>query len=160
MIIKDIVDENFQDYKRTSMFIATSECDWKCCSEASIDISICQNSNIAAQPSIEVNVEDIFNRYINNSLTSAIVVGGLEPFLQFDEVYELIRYFRSKMCLDEFVIYTGYYHREIEEHIKTLQNLSNIIIKFGRYIPNTKQCYSAILGVWLSSANQYALRIS
>ena len=29
LTVKEIVDENFQDYKKSSMFIATSRCDFK-----------------------------------------------------------------------------------------------------------------------------------
>lgn len=31
MHVKDIVDENYQDYKLPSMFISTVSCDMKCC---------------------------------------------------------------------------------------------------------------------------------
>ena len=36
----------------------------------------------------------------------------------------------------------------------------NIIIKFGRYIPNQQAHYDDILGVNLASNNQYAIKIS
>lgn len=80
MKIKAIVDENFQDYKETSMFIATATCTWKCGKE------LCQNSPLALSPVIEVRDCEIVQRYLVNPLTTAIVVGGLEPF---DQVREL-----------------------------------------------------------------------
>ena len=35
-------------------------------------------------------------------------------------------------------------------------NFKNIIIKFGRYVPNQKEHYDEILGINLASSNQYA----
>ena len=41
-----------------------------------------------------------------------------------------------------------------------LSYFDNIIIKFGRYIPNKQSHYDNILGVNLASDNQYAVKIS
>ena len=160
MKIKDIMDENFQDYKRPSMMIATCKCDWKCLKEKNLDYSICQNSQIAKQKDYDVSVEYLFNRYINNPITSAIVFGGLEPFLQFDEILDFIKYVRNHKCDDPIVIYTGYYPNEIQVEINKLKQFQNIIIKYGRFIPNSEKRYDSILGITLNSNNQYAERIS
>ena len=45
---------------------------------------------------------------------------------------------------------------EILSKIEDLLKFSNIIIKFGRYIPGQKPHYDEILGVNLASDNQYA----
>ena len=58
------------------------------------------------------------------------------------------------------VIYTGYYPQEIEEQVKALSSYKNIIIKFGRYVPNSTPVYDEVLGVTLASDNQFAERIS
>lgn len=58
------------------------------------------------------------------------------------------------------MVYTGYYKEEILEEIEQLKQYSNIIIKFGRYIPNEKKHYDEILGIDLASSNQYAEKIS
>lgn len=160
MRIKDIVDEDFVNYKVPSMFIATCFCTWKCPKELGIDISICQNEPIAKMPNIEMPVDEIFHRYSQNPITSAIVVGGLEPMLQFKEVIELIKYFRERGCDDTFVIYTGYYPQEIQEQISQFKQFKNIVIKFGRYQPNQKPHLDEVLGVKLISDNQYAEQIS
>ena len=160
MQVKTIIDEDFTNYKKSSMFIATCYCNWKCCIEQELDKSICQNSEIAQQKNIEVSADEIFSRYISNSITNSVVIAGLEPFLQFEEIYELIKYFRNNNCNDDFVIYTGYYNYEIEKQIKKLKQFANIIIKYGRYIPNQNAHYDEILGVNLASNNQYAERIS
>ena len=157
--IKDIVDENFQDYKKSSMMIATEKCDFKCFKELGLSADICQNMSIMKKRSMDVSFELILRRYKLNPITKAIVIGGLEPMLQFEEVYGLIKYFRKNGCEDDFVIYTGYYKEEISEKILKLKIFNNIIIKFGRFIPNCEKIYDKVLGIYLSSNNQYAEKI-
>ena len=160
MKIKGLIDEDFANYKKPSMFIATCYCNWKCCVEQGLDKSICQNSEIAQQKNIEISADEIFSRYNSNLIINAIVIGGLEPFLQFDDIYELIKYFRDNNCLDDIVIYTGYYDYEISNQINMLKQFPNIIIKYGRFIPNRNPHYDEVLGINLISDNQYAERIS
>ena len=160
MKIKGLIDEDFTNYKKSSMFIATCYCNWKCCIEQGLDKSICQNSEIAKQKNIEISADEIFSRYISNPITNSIVVGGLEPFLQFEEVYELIKCFRDNKCVDDFIIYTGYYDYEISDKINKLKQFQNIIIKYGRFMPNHQPHYDEVLGINLISNNQYAERIS
>lgn len=160
MLIKDIKDEDFTNYKKASMFIATSKCNWKCCTEQGLDVSICQNSAISQQENIDISVDEIFHRYINNPMTKAMVIGGLEPIMQFWDLLELVTYFRKHQCIDDIVIYTGYNKEEIDSQINILKNYSNIIVKFGRYIPNQNSHHDNVLGVNLASDNQYAERIS
>ena len=160
MQVKTIIDEDFTNYKNPSMFIATCYCNWKCCIEQDLDNSICQNSEIAKQKNIEISADEIFSRYISNPITNSIVVGGLEPFLQFEEVYELIKCFRDNKCVDDFIIYTGYYDYEISDKINKLKQFQNIIIKYGRFMPNHQPHYDEVLGINLISNNQYAERIS
>ena len=159
MTIKDIQDENFQDYKKASMFIATCKCSWKCCYDIGADVSMCQNSGVARLPNISIDNSKIVERYINNPITKAVVIGGLEPFDQYDELYNLIKSFR-KYIDDDIVIYTGYREDEIFEEVTNLKMFKNIIIKFGRYVPNESCIYDNVLGVTLASRNQYAKKIS
>ena len=111
------------------MFISTAKCDWKCCKEAGMDISICQNAALAQSPTHEIDDMDIFNMYTKDPITKAVVIGGLEPMLQFDEVYHLLEIFRSNGVNDDFVIYTGYYPKEIPREIKLLRG-KNVIVKY------------------------------
>ena len=61
---------------------------------------------------------------------------------------------------DDFVIYTGYNKNEIEDWIiDSLKNFGNVIIKYGRYIPDQEPHYDEVLGVNLASDNQYAERL-
>ena len=80
---------------------------------------------------------------------------------QSDEVLALIKTLREDFdCHDDVVIYTGYYPDEVTAILDKLQAFDNIVVKFGRYIPNTKSCFDKELGVTLASDNQYAVRIS
>ena len=80
--------------------------------------------------------------------------------LDIDDVIHLISTFRANGCDCDFVIYTGYYKNEIESQLEKLSRFSNIIVKFGRYIPNENSIYDSVLGVRLASDNQYAERLS
>lgn len=156
MLIKGIVDEDFVNYKRPSMFINFPNCSFKCDKEAGC--AVCQNSALAQESNIEIDIEELIERYIDNLITSAIVCGGLEPFDSWKDLLSLISKLREKTN-NEIIIYTGYNKEEIEEKINILKNFPNIIIKFGRFIPNQESIYDELLGVKLASNNQYAIRL-
>lgn len=159
MVIKGIVDEDFSNYKSPSMFIIFPTCTFKC--EKECGVHCCQNSELSQAPEINVSVTDLVDRYIKNPITSAVTMGGLEPFDSFEDVFRFIFHLRVKGCNDDVIIYTGYYENEIPtEYMKRLSIVPNIIVKFGRYIPNQEKHYDEILGVELASQNQYARRIS
>lgn len=157
--VKSIIPENFQDYKTPSMFISAISCDWKCLVEKNLDISICHNSTVSNYKTQNIPNTQIIKQYLNNDLTSAIVIGGLEPMLQIDEMAEFIELFRT-FSDDDVVIYTGYYPQEILSELDQLKQYRNIIVKFGRYIPHSSQKYDSILGITLASDNQFAEKIS
>lgn len=157
MHVKQIIFEDFVNYKKPSMFIGFSKCSFKCDKE--FGSCICQNSSLANSPSIEVSEKEIAERYISNPITSSIVCGGLEPFDTFEELINLITEIRS-LTDDDIVIYTGYKYEEIKDKINILKKFNNIIIKFGRYIPNSSKKYDDVLGIYLSSENQYALKLN
>lgn len=161
MLIRTIVDEDFVQYKEPCMYIATALCSGKCCKEASIPLSRCLNDPWRGKPTISVMNEAIITRYLENDITRAICFSGLEPFEQFDQMIELISTLRTDYhCSDTIVIYTGYYKDEIPEQIAQLQQFPNIVVKFGRYIPDNPGRYDEVLGVRLASDNQYAEKIS
>ena len=157
MLVKDIVETDMINYKDISMFIIFPTCSFKCDKECGMQV--CQNSALALSPNIKIDELQIVNKYLSNPLTNAIVFGGLEPFDSWEDLSYLITYFRYYTD-DDIVIYTGYNPDEIKEQINALKHYKNIIIKFGRFIPNQPHHYDEILGVELSSPNQYAERIS
>lgn len=158
--LKGIKLEDFVQYKLPSMFLITSFCDWKCCVEQNLNIDICQNSSLAQSPFKEYSYDVILKGFMENDISQSVVIGGLEPFLQFEEVLGLIDFFRANKCSCDFVIYTGYNKEEIEAYITKLLDYNNIYIKFGRYIPNCQSHYDEVLGIYLASDNQYGEKIS
>ena len=158
MIIRDIAVEDFVNYKKSSMFISMGFCDWKCCKEQNLDISICQNSSLAKVKERELDNNYIIDLYIENPITESIVIGGLEPFTRFDSLIRFIEDFR-KVSSDDIVIYTGYTRYELEDELKELSKFVNIIVKYGRFVPNEIPHYDDVLGVNLSSNNQYAVKL-
>jgi hypothetical protein len=155
--LKGIIDTDTINYKKISMILEFPKCDFKCDKECGR--SVCQNSSIINYPDIDVEIDDIIDRYINNPLTDAIVIQGLEPFDTKSQLYSFIRYFREKSN-DDIVIYTGYNEYELSNDIDDLiKKTNNIIIKFGRYIPGQEPHKDNVLGVNLASDNQYAKKI-
>ena len=157
MQLKDVVMEDFINYKKASMFILFPFCSFKC--EKECGEHCCQNSALAQLPNIDVDVESLVKRYLSNQITSAVVLGGLEPLDSWEDIKMFIETLR-KYTDDDCVIYTGYNKDECEDKIKWLKQFSNIIIKFGRFIPNHQSHYDDVLGVTLASENQYAEVIS
>ena len=112
MIIKGLIDEDFVNYKKPAMVIEFPYCTFKCDKECGQ--SVCQNSALVNEPNIEIDYDKLLTRYINNPITKAIVMQGLEPFDSFSDVMNLILWLRVKYkCLDDIVIYTGYTKEEI-----------------------------------------------
>lgn len=156
MKIKGLIDEDFVNYKKPSMYIAFPKCSFKCNKECGR--AVCQNSILANEKDIDISINKIFQRYRKNPITKAIVLGGLEPMDSWEELKELIICFRS-FSTDDIVIYTGYYEDEIDkEKIEALTYNSPIIIKYGRFIPDDKGYFNEELGVKLASRNQYVVR--
>lgn len=159
MKLKFIKDEDFVNYKKAAMFLGTISCSFKCCKEQELPCTICQNEPWYKQPILEKDDAEIVKRYLDNPFTSAVVIGGLEPFDQFEELVALIAVFR-KNTDDDICIYSGYTEEELSDRLEQLRRFPNIIVKMGRYRPKAPSCYDPILGVTLASDNQYAIKIS
>ena len=160
MRTKGIIFEDFVNYKLPCLTIMTPICkNFKCDRECGRPV--CQNSPLAAAPVYDYCDDSIIKLYQNNPIAHAIVFQGLEPFDTFDELRDFIFKFRRCYSItDDIVIYTGYNKDEIENYLIQLQQFPNIVVKFGRYVPDCEQHYDEILGVKLASPNQYAERIS
>lgn len=157
MKIKGINDYDIVNYKKPSLFVAFPYCTFKC--EKECGMQVCQNSALATASCIDVEYEDILRRYDNNPLTHALVFGGLEPFDSYKDLVGLIKAVRWHTD-DDIVIYTGYNAKEIVDLVEPLTEYTNIIIKYGRFIPDDIAHFDDVLGVELASHNQYAKRIS
>ena len=159
MIIKGVTDEDFLQYQKPSMFIICPWCTFKCDKENGTQI--CQNRALAHAKEISIDTENLVKRYLQNNISKAIVFGGLEPMESFDDIMLFLYILRDKyQCKDDVIIYTGFRNDEIEDKISLLSQYENIIIKFGRFIPNQKPHFDPVLGIDLASNNQYRVKIS
>lgn len=158
MKLRGFIEEDFIQYKKPSMFLITPYCDFKCCIENGNNI--CQNMDVIKAPIIDVDNDELIKRYLNNPITKSIVFGGLEPMDSFEEVREFINTLRwDYNCFDDVVIYTGYNADEIIDQCMRLSKFANIIVKFGRFIPDQKSHFDEVLGVELASPNQHAVEL-
>lgn len=150
MILKGLIDEDFVNFYLPSMYLAFPNCSWKC------GRGLCQNSPLAQSPNIEVSIEKLIKRFFENPISKAIVMAGLEPFDSFSDVKILIQKVREKDSKTLIVIYTGYTEEEVKNLFPEILLFSNLVIKYGRYLPNQKTHYDPVLKVNLASDNQYA----
>ena len=173
MKIKGIIDEDFVNYKKPSMYIAFPTCSFKC--DKYNQCEVCQNSSLAEEHDIEISKEAIIERYLSNPITKAFVLSGLEPF---DSILDLLAFVNAVRidynCHDDIVIYTGYTEEELasgqydggtpsllaDYYTYLCSMYDHIIIKFGRFIMDDQPHYDEVLGVSLASHNQYAKEVS
>ena len=159
MKIINIIDEDIINYKEISMFIAFPYCTGKCWKELGLDSSICQNNQLREESIIDISERDLVDRYDKSELSKAVVFGGLEPMDSFNDLCKFIFWFRLNHKDDKIVIYTGYKEEELAYKLRILKTYKNIIVKFGRYVPNRNKRFDDVLGVTLASDNQYAKEI-
>ena len=121
------------------------------------------NARLLTAPDIDIKDEQLIERYINNPITKAVVLQGLDPLGNTESVnqtLEFINKLRGYNCNDDIVIYTGFDHHEISSVIEFIKKyFNNVIVKFGRYIVGLPEIYDEVLGVTLASNNQYAKKI-
>lgn len=139
------------------MFLIFPYCSFKCDTENGS--CICQNSSLVNRPNIDVDIDKIIDKYMSNNISKSIVCGGLEPLDSWEELKTFIVNLRYRTN-DPLIIYTGYNKDEIADKLAWLRFYENIIVKFGRYIPNQETHYDKVLGIYLASDNQYAEVIS
>ena len=159
MLIKNLIDVDFINYKKPSMFIIMPHCSFKCDKENGC--LMCQNSSLVHEPTHNVDTRLMVTRYIENPITKAVTFGGLEPLDTIEDVLEFVDILRNiYKNEDDVVIYTGYTEEELinNKDYKRILEYGNIVIKYGRFRPNQTPHYDEVLGVNLVSDNQYARR--
>ena len=159
MIVKNIIDEVFSDYSKISMLIAVPKCTTKCWERLNLSPTICQNHQLHKEPNLDISNKDIIDRYINNPLTSAIVLGGMDSWDSLDEIIEFIKEFRE-LSDDDCVLYTGKELEIIEKDFDKLKEFKNIYIKYGHYNPTLEPIIDELTKVKLASSNQKFIKIS
>lgn len=168
MKIKNLIDEDLVNYKKPAIFIGTSSCDFKCDKECGRQV--CQNSDLAKAPTIEIDPVDIYMRFNSNPITEAIVFGGLEPLYgsgpnHVSDFHYFSHYIPALNHGTDIVVYTGYYPSE--QHYSNFQFWhsmvnsigGNLIFKFGRFIPDRPHRFDEVLGIELASDNQFAINL-
>ena len=167
--LRELIDEDFVNYYKPSMFIGVPYCDFKCNKEAGT--KVCHNLKLVMQRLVRISVKELIERYLANPITKAIVFGGLEPFYLYRENETIIdtagniasflmELRHTYKCKDDVVIYTGYTEEEIFKGRNgfIVPALFPLVIKYGRYIPNNESHIDPVLQVKLASSNQYAKR--
>ena len=159
MKLKGIIDCDFTNYKEPVLTLEFPTCDFKC--DKLNECRVCQNSSLATEPDVEINLDKIWQLYQQNPLTKGFCCQGLEPLDSIDELLGFIYYIRKiRYCNDAIIIYTGYNKEEVTKFIYQITQYKNIIIKWGRFILGDEPHYDDILGIKLASNNQYAEVIS
>lgn len=152
--VKGIIWEDTVNYKKICTTLMFPVCDFKCDKENGVQL--CQNWGLAAAPTQTVHINGFMRRYIDNPLSEAIVIQGLEPFDTPLALYTVAAALKDFNCTDDFVIYTGYYRDEVGAKLKPLYEVpGRLIVKWGRYIPNQEPHFDPVLGINLASKNQY-----
>ena len=159
MKLKGIIFNDFVNYKKPCMVLEMPYCDFKCDKECGVQV--CQNSALAHCNTVEYHDYNIIKTYDEDDISQAVVFQGLEPLdnRSFQELLDFIDKFRQGRD-DDIVIYTGFKEEEVGSKVDILKKHKNIIIKFGRFIPEQEHHFDEVLGVELASPNQYARRIS
>ena len=157
MKLLNIIEEDFINYKVPTMSLLFPFCSMKCNLEAGREV--CHNTNVDTSKLLDISNEIINKKYLANDISQAVVMYGMEPMDSWEEVISFIHDFR-KVSNDSIIIYTGFYKHEITNKIEELKKYKNIIVKFGRFIPNQKSIEDKVLGITLASDNQYAEKIS
>ena len=157
MILKDVVFEDFVNFSSPAMYLIFPKCSFKCDRECGRPV--CQNGAIAKMEDKDISIDYLVDEYIVNSLTHAIVCAGLEPFDSWEDLQALVKKFRI-YTEDPIIIYTGYTEKELADKIPALAQYENIMVKFGRYVPDKESHMDRLLGVKLASPNQYAKWVS
>jgi len=166
MLLKQIIDENFGDYRECSMLLVTPNCTFKC--------SECHNKHLTKMETKNFPDKEILKRFFDNPLTSAIVIGGLEPLDRIQDVVWFMYYLneyvhKNNVEKPTVVIYTGYDLEYIDNNLYwtglgcQLVKYNKCIIKYGGFQPeyyddgNLKKVWNNDLGVYLASPNQGTL---
>ena len=159
MLLKDIVPVDFVNYKEPTMYVAFPYWSFKC--EKDCGIQCCHNSALAKAKNIEVSAERVVEIYKENAqpIAKALVCAGLEPLDSFGDLLDLVVEFRN-YCTDPIIIYSGYTEEESSTYINALKKFENILVKFGRFIPDQPHRVDELLGIELASENQYCKKIS
>lgn len=149
MEIKGVIWEDFNNYRLPSLFIGTSSCPHNC--------EGCQNEALKLVKGVKVTNAFLIDAYVNNPITKAIVLGGLDPLMTFEDTYSFVKDVRKRGINDTIIIYTGFKEEVVDHWVEKLVALGgHLVVKYGKYIKGHEPHMDSVLGVRLASDNQYA----
>ena len=157
MKLKGIIDYDCSNYKEPVLTLEFPYCDFKC--DKLNGCQVCQNNPLIYEPTYAISFEKIWDLYQQNPLTKGFCCQGLEPLDSFCALLDFVQFIRNKTN-DVIIIYTGYDKFEKPLFLKAINQYTNIIVKWGRFILGDERHYDPILGVKLASNNQYAEKIT
>lgn len=145
MIVKEFIIEDFNSYQYPSSTIIFP-------------------NNAADQPILDIPDKGIIETSIYNRKAKALVVKNLTPINDgyFEDVLELLRKLRVEYHKTDFmfILYTDYNKEDIQDKIYEMRAyVGPVIVKFGKHDPALPPKWDSVLGIPLSSSNQYAERI-
>lgn len=155
----DINYNDFLNYKEpTFMIYSGITCTFKCDKENGTQV--CQNWGIRKNKVITASIRSIIDRYFDQTIAKAISFQGLEPLDNLKQLLWFISEFRIESN-DPIIIWTGYTEEECIDLLELIKKMhwKNIIIKFGRFIPDRPDYFDETLGVYLASNNQFAKEV-
>jgi len=152
MKLKNIIREDYLNYKKCSLYLAFSQCKLYC--------EDCFNFGLRDQENIIISAKTIIDWHSSNLFEEAIICSGLNPFDSFEDLEELVRECYKENYSCDLIIFTGYEKKDIEDKIYTLTKIKHsdqkIIIKYGRYDKyQVESIYDDNLGIYLP-LNQYS----
>jgi len=158
----DLKDQDFVNYKEANFVVYSGiTCTFKCEKEAGIP-GLCQNCSLAKAPKIDYSIEKCIKRFDDQFISKVITFQGLEPLDNLKQLLWFIYKFRQNHD-NLIIIWTGYTKEECKDLIyliKEKMKWSNIIMKYGRYVPGQESHYDELLGIKLANKEQYAEKIS
>lgn len=150
MKLKAVERADFRSYKKPAMRLVLPD---YCYTDASGIKHFSKNADI--------DVFKLITSYVLDDVVKAVVFDGTEPFDSYEDIKYFIKKFRE-ITDDTIIIYSQYDECALEKQLEELSQYSNIIVKFGKMLCDSSRSmiYDDVLGVVLSSDNQYAKEIS
>lgn len=112
------------DINKSNLVMYTSYCDW----EHPL-FSRQENNELIKRVRFRVWFDDL--HYLAKS-KDKIIITGLEPFNQYEEIKSLIDYFKECKLDTKFIIHTGLSKKALRQQLNELKQFDNVSIIFGR----------------------------
>ena len=151
MQLKKIEETKTLYNNELSLYLIASSCKWKC--------KICPNAHYSRFETVDIPNTDILQKFKSDDNLKAIVIGGLEPMDQMNDLRGFIfdaRKFFEPGDRPKIVIYTGYEMDELNKMhysglASELMQYGNAMVIAGRNIWKTKKKFYLSINTYLTS---------